>query len=68
MVKLQLPITLISFLCAGTPAMLRSEVNDTNTNIPATLVCISMSNCQKVRHLKKTTKQGDVTKGHEDIS
>lgn len=68
MVKLKIPITLISFLCAGTPAMLRSEVNDTNTNIPATLVCISISDCQKVRHLEKTTKQGDVTKGFEDIN
>jgi hypothetical protein len=30
---------LISFKSAGTPAMLRSEVNDTNTNIAATLAC-----------------------------
>ena len=32
-------ITLISFISAGTPAMLKSEVNDTNTKIAATLVC-----------------------------
>lgn len=32
-------ITLISFSSAGTPAMLRSEVNDINTNMAATLVC-----------------------------
>lgn len=38
---LELKNTLISFKCAGTPAMLRSEVNDTNTNMAATLVCNS---------------------------
>lgn len=32
-------ITLISFISAGTLAMLRSEQNDTNTKIAATLVC-----------------------------
>ena len=30
---------MISFINAGNPAMLRSEQNDTNTNIAATLVC-----------------------------
>lgn len=32
-------VTLISFSSAGTPAMLRSEANDINTNTAATLVC-----------------------------
>lgn len=32
-------ITLTSFICAGAPAMLRSELNEINTNIAATLVC-----------------------------
>lgn len=33
-------ITLISLMRAGTPATLRREVNETNTKIAATLVCI----------------------------
>jgi hypothetical protein len=32
-------ITLISFISAGTLAMLRREQNDTNTKIAATLAC-----------------------------
>lgn len=37
--QLALLFTLISFISVGTPAILRSAVNDTNTNIAATLVC-----------------------------
>lgn len=31
---------LISFISAGTPTMVKSEVNDTNANIAATLVAM----------------------------
>lgn len=37
--KISNRITLISFISAGTLAMLRSEQNDTKTKIAATLVC-----------------------------
>lgn len=32
-------ITLISFSCAGTPAILSREINDTNTKTAVTLGC-----------------------------
>lgn len=45
-------ITLTSFISAGTPAMLRSEVNDINANIAATLVCNKYFPCIPINILE----------------